>query len=206
MCNYKKFSEEAGSIDTLNEEIVETFPGTEGVRRFCYQKIHQEAWGKLYKRALFEHVRFPVGKLYEDYGTTYKVFFLCNKIVRGEKEKYFYRVRTGSIMNSAFSMKDMDRADLTEEFLAFIHDHCPDLSKASYTRALISYAMLLRDCPGTEEYKACYHRISFKIRECRKQVLHDANSPFVVKLIAVTSVISMNLTKILGKIMKCVKK
>ncbi|MDR1913037.1 MAG: glycosyltransferase, partial [Clostridiales bacterium] len=39
------------------------------------------AWGKLYDRKLFDGVEYPVGRMYEDAATTYKLYYKCGKAV-----------------------------------------------------------------------------------------------------------------------------
>ena len=50
------------------------------------------AWGKLYSKELFKNIRFPVGKLHEDIGTTYKLIMGSKKISYGPASKYLYSV------------------------------------------------------------------------------------------------------------------
>ena len=55
------------------------------------------AWNKLYKAELWENIRFPVGKNFEDILTIYKTFEKCEKIVTLKEAKYYYRRREDSI-------------------------------------------------------------------------------------------------------------
>lgn len=62
--------------------------------------IQDYAWNKLYRRSLFENIRYPEGRNYEDMATTYKIFLKANKVtVIGEK-LYNYLIRKGSISNT----------------------------------------------------------------------------------------------------------
>lgn len=64
------------------------------------------AWAKLYRRVLFENIRYPVGRLNEDNLTTYKLLLSSKKcIVTSSKKLYFYRVNNCGIMNGDFSPK-----------------------------------------------------------------------------------------------------
>ena len=47
-------------------------------------------WNKLYKKELFDDIRFPAGKKYEDDLTTYKLFNEIHKLVSTEKVLYNY--------------------------------------------------------------------------------------------------------------------
>lgn len=61
------------------------------------------AWGKLYKKLLFENVRFPIGLLHEDEYTTYKLLCSSSRIVFLDIPLYFYFQREDSIMGTAKS-------------------------------------------------------------------------------------------------------
>lgn len=66
------------------------------------------AWGKLYKRDLFEDIRYPVGKYHEDVFTTYRLVAKCNRIAIGYEQLYLYRERNQSITQQSFSKKHLD--------------------------------------------------------------------------------------------------
>lgn len=55
---------------------------------------------KLFKRTLFENIRFPVGRLYEDISVAYKLFNKANKIVYIPIPMYHYYQREESIVNN----------------------------------------------------------------------------------------------------------
>lgn len=57
------------------------------------------AWNKLYKKKIFEDIRFPVGKLIEDSAILHYVFDRCNRIVYSNLELYYYFQRKNSIMH-----------------------------------------------------------------------------------------------------------
>lgn len=55
---------------------------------------------KLFKRELFDNILFPVGKLYEDIATTYKLFSRANNILYIPVPMYHYYQRCDSIVNN----------------------------------------------------------------------------------------------------------
>lgn len=56
------------------------------------------AWAKLYKKKLFEGIRFPVGRLYEDIATIYKVISKADSVYCMTDCLYYYeRGREGNI-------------------------------------------------------------------------------------------------------------
>ena len=76
-------------------------------------------WNKLYKRRLFEDIRFPIGKRYEDDFTTYKVMNKIHKLVSTERILYGYVQRKSSIMNQSFNEKRLDAIEAFDNYMQF---------------------------------------------------------------------------------------
>lgn len=68
----------------------------------------QHAWGKLYKRVLFDTVRYPLDIIDEDIPTTFKLALRSNKVAFSEKIIYFYYLNDTSITGSSFSKSTLD--------------------------------------------------------------------------------------------------
>lgn len=83
-------------------------------------------WNKLYKRELFEQIRFPKGKVHEDEYTTYKVLFGTKKVVCTSKQMNFYLQRPDSIMGNdngnGFYTKLLDKLGAYQEQIVFYGD------------------------------------------------------------------------------------
>lgn len=61
---------------------------------------------KLFKRELFENVRYPIGRLYEDIATTYKAVIKSKKVYCTNRCLYYYeRGREGNITSELDSAK-----------------------------------------------------------------------------------------------------
>ena len=71
------------------------------------------AWNKLYKKELFEGIKYPKGKLYEDAFTTYKLIDKAKKIVYSTSKLYYYRLNPQSILGQSFEEKHLE---MTEAF------------------------------------------------------------------------------------------
>ena len=59
--------------------------------------IRSYAWGKLYRSSLFQGVRYPDGRNYEDIATTYLLFDKAERITRIPDILYYYQMREDSI-------------------------------------------------------------------------------------------------------------
>ena len=102
--------------ETSLESIHFLYDRNEGVNQLLYANQYSVAApGKLYLTSLFDEIRFPIGKLYEDLFTTYKVFMKADKIYYGDKLVYYYYHRPGSIMLSEFSEKKLHIIEALKE-------------------------------------------------------------------------------------------
>ena len=77
------------------------------------------AWGKLYNKSLFQDIRFPVGRIYEDEFTTYKILFGQKKVSVIGIPLYAYFQNPSGIMLSGWSPRKLDCLDALEEQVAF---------------------------------------------------------------------------------------
>lgn len=86
----------------------------EALLDILYQKyIQPSPWGKLYKKFLFDNLRFRKSILYEDLDLIYRIVAQTNKVIYTDTPVYFYRVTPGSSLNS-FSKSRFDVLDVTE--------------------------------------------------------------------------------------------
>lgn len=71
---------------------------------------------KLYKKYIYNNLRFPLGKINEDEFCTYKAFDnSLNNIVTTNIPLYYYRYNPTSIMEKKFTLKRYDILDALEE-------------------------------------------------------------------------------------------
>lgn len=63
---------------------------------------------KIYKKVLFDSVRYPAGRYHEDDATTYRVIFNARKISIIDSVVYYYRVTPGSIVETPNIIKKLD--------------------------------------------------------------------------------------------------
>lgn len=132
------------------------------------------AWGKLYKKEIFQNLRFPNGKLHEDEFLIHHIVFLCSTITVINDELYFYRERPQSIMNDSKLLEERKIARI--EFL---------IDRAKF---LLSQKI---DC--TYEYKFAFGLIS-EVYFRRKRYLkpYYFELKYIYKKIKSTSNISLN--------------
>lgn len=85
------------------------------VRMLREQEFSVTANGKLYAKELFRHIEYPVGRLYEDIGTTYRLIIAAAEVSITNQAYYFYYQNRNSITNRAFSPQKEDLIFLTDQ-------------------------------------------------------------------------------------------
>lgn len=106
----------------------EDFPGEQAAQSQCLlaedyfcgsSEVPQIAWAKLYRRSLFDTLRFPVGKLHEDEFTTYQAIFAAGKVCVTSDVLYAYYQNPAGIMQTAWKPQRLDALEAFEQQLAF---------------------------------------------------------------------------------------
>jgi len=81
------------------------------------------AWNKLYRRELFQKIRFPQGRIHEDEATTYYLFHEAKKLTFLEQPLYgYFTENTGSI-TAKFSRKRLQWLTAHEERITFFKEN-----------------------------------------------------------------------------------
>lgn len=83
------------------------------------------AWNKLYRKELFQQISYPVGYMYEDIGTTYKLIWKANRIYYLNKILYYYCNRMDSITTQ-------NTEKLLNDFYEMFTQQCDDLAAWGY--------------------------------------------------------------------------
>ena len=162
----------------------------EVLRRILYDEgIDLSAWAKLYKKELFQEIRYPKGRLFEDAATTYKLVDKSNKISINSKSTYNYIIRNNSITNENFSESKMDLITATKEMCNYIKSKYPDLEKACNRRLMYAYLSTLTQLTKSKKPKKEYiTKLMGYINKNRNSVLQD-------KLIPKRDKLALNLTR-----------
>ncbi len=106
------------------------------------KKLTTSACGKLFCHELFKDIRFPEGRIFEDFATIYKVFNIASKICFIDTKKYFYRYNPKSITKSPFKNNQMQYFIAADEFISFLQGKYPHLVRYALhhsTRNAIAY-------------------------------------------------------------------
>lgn len=76
-------------------------------------------WGKVYKRHLFDGVRFPEGVFYEDDRTTWKLYFAAQKVVITDRRLYYYYDNINSTMVGLTKAPSLNYVEAYDERISY---------------------------------------------------------------------------------------
>lgn len=113
---YEVKNEGSGELKLQQQDHEKVLPTFDCIKAMlCEEGFSMSAWGKLYARELFDLVKFPERRLYEDVGTTYKLVLQCDEIAVSSVKAYNYYQNQNSITKQSFSLRKMDLIDLTDQ-------------------------------------------------------------------------------------------
>lgn len=195
ICNPKYvYENENNCLVSINKSIIKEMNSIEALSTMLYQNYYDtSAWGKLYKTSLFTNIFYPIGKLFEDLGTTYKLLLKANKIVFGNEEKYYYLQRENSISNNEFNCKKLDYLYFAEEIYDYIIKEIPEIRNSASSRVISVCCNILLQLPNDNEYKNLKKEMYRKIIEKRRKLIWDKNVRKKNKIIIYISYLPFNI-------------
>ena len=150
----------------------DTFTQQEALLAVFYQRgLTHSAWGRIYRAALFDGIRYPVGQLYEDLAIIYPLLKKCTRVVKTSQVVYGYRQRHNSILYT-FSPKRADVLTICEGLEASTLQHDRQYTRAVRSRLLSAYFNILllssQDVNGGHDdlRQRCWNGIKRLRRQC----------------------------------------
>lgn len=185
--NGKEYSENLKDIAIHEEGVISE---NEFWKRRSLDMFYVVAWSKLYRKELFDDIRFPEGEINEDVAVLWKIVSKCKGIYALDKKIYNWRVNPDSITRSKFGYRNLflTKALLGEvEYIktADISDSVKYLTMNnafSYSVDILAKAyMNFEDPIQIEETNQIYLKFKPIARELSKNVrLSDKNALLVV--------------------------
>jgi len=141
-------------------------------------------WNKLYKKHLFENIRYPAGKIHEDEAVSYKVIYNANKIAVTSKRLYMYYQSDNSVIRGKYNSKRLDIFDALEERIRFFNERnlneLRDKATLAYCYGIIeAYNKCKKHIPN---YQDALKELMDKHKRMYKKVLFQKNTSVFVKI------------------------
>lgn len=130
ICSYKAIYDNGTILTQENNEEYKISSHDTLEKMLYHEDFNVATWAKLYKKELFNNVKFPKERIFEDVLTTYKLVDQCENIAIGLISKYNYMIRSNSILTGKFNIKKLTLVDAYEEMGNYVLNKYPDLKKA----------------------------------------------------------------------------
>ncbi len=101
------------------------------------------AWNKLYKREIFDTIRYPVGRYYEDTYIILEVLLRCRRVVVDRRPGYCYYQNPKSITHAEFQPQHYDVLRGAEHNLELLKKHFPRLVAVGELRMFVAHKEIL---------------------------------------------------------------
>lgn len=187
-CGYEMVYPEY-AVTICEGDGVQVYSSEEAFKMLLHKKnLGVIACNKLYKKRLFQSIRYPFGKSFEDISTTYKLLAVSDKIVYDPVPLYFYVQRLDSInginfKSKHFNEKNYDMETAVDELLSYVNCYKEYLSPDIRIGCLEYYLRVLNQ---EIIYSVKNERVYKKAKNLSRDIIKD-----VIKV------------KYLSKIKKC---
>lgn len=104
------------------------------------------ACAKLYRRQLWDDVRFPEGLNNEDYATLPFIFDQCDRVAYRQETLYFYFIHEGSICRSSLNAHTFDEFQTGQMVLSYCQEHHPQWEHLALFNLTASIIKLTGKC------------------------------------------------------------
>lgn len=141
------FVKKDGTTEKVRQSQVDgfwIFSGEQALKEALQSRLYSvNPVNKLFKRELFDKLRYPEGKISEDAFLIPVVISKAGKVVCDSKPMYYYLRRENSITTSNFSDRDWDVVEAYKNHLNMVSEKFPNLKKVAKFRYLWAYTYVI---------------------------------------------------------------
>lgn len=146
-------------------------------------------WSKIYRKELFDDIRFPEGRINEDVAVLWKIISKCERIYALDRKIYNWRINPNSITRSRFGYKNLFLAETLLEETEYIRtaDISDEVKYLTLNNAfscsmdiLMKAYLYLEDSIQIHEADQIYLKYKSIARELRKNVGYGNKNSFFV--------------------------
>jgi len=154
---------------------VQTLTNREAIEYFLRSKNDNEYMcNKIFQKELFEDVRFPLGKWYEDICIMPLLLHKCKNVTMIDGKGYYYLQRESGITQSPDIVKQMDGIYAKMQKIQFLKEHYPEFIPYSKRELLelCKFMLQLINQFGWDKYKKQRKELLFIYRQNMKETYY----------------------------------
>ena len=154
----------------------------EALRRlFACDDMSQAICDKIFKRELFDTIKFPEGKFHEDIGTLWKLIDKAERVSHINKCGYHYVQRKGSILHRKFTIEQLSLIEFREEIVKNVAEKYPNILNEAeniFIRTLINCIILCYRNNMQKKYK----ELKEKLKSYMPRVMKNPKMKLKIKI------------------------
>ena len=127
-------------------------------------------WNKLYKKDLFNEVRFPEGRNYEDLATIYKLYFKAKNIIVTDYTLYYYWLGNSNSITSNSTIKNMTDYLLSAKEIYEVNKNYLQINKRDFSSVDTWYKMMII------QLLINYTKSTYKDDDLKREILSELGS------------------------------
>lgn len=152
------------------------FNSEDAICEMWYQKSFlPSAWGKMYKKEIWEKVRFTKGILYEDIDIMHELLYKAKGICYINAGIYAYVHHENSITTQAYSERDLYILDICKKIVDFASDKTKTMKKAARAYSIVGNMRIFLATYGNKNYRAINDKCKSNLDKNAYKVLLDCN-------------------------------
>lgn len=147
-------------------------------------------WNRLFKREVFQNIRFPLDRINDDEVTALHAYAECKKIVFLNQETYYYRIRPNSITTSSFSLRKVDCYYNSIDNLNFVRQVMPELvpcAEYKFIKTMLYCYMNLRKLKQDPKAREIREQLHQEIKKNKKTAYSNPYLSPILKLLMFVS-------------------
>lgn len=145
ICGFERGTDESFTFQvdlSLESSVINNREALNRIYKNNYCALQYVApWAKLYTRKLFENMRYPEGKIFEDIYLTHHILYKCKRIAVLPQKMIYYSFYDESLMNKPFHLGKLDYLEALKERINFFEkcgfDELHDVAYDEYLHSLI---------------------------------------------------------------------
>jgi hypothetical protein len=177
VCSFYRYEQGIFGCDfNINEDII-TFDRENAIKNILIDKtLRNYVWTKLYSAYIFDDLRFPEGKNYEDIFISIKILEKINKLIYINKNLYYYVIREGSIDSSKNPKNIKDAIEETYRRYKYVKEKYKNKFReynisAMILRLVYSFSELNNDIDAFSQYSYIIKELDEDISNSDKELI-----------------------------------
>lgn len=141
------------------------------------QLFSNSVYEKLYRKELFDGLRFPQGRISEDHPVTYTLFKRCRNVVNIGEAKYYQYRREDSISRKEFFFRRIDIVLFHRDVLKDIQKEYPqfnDIAEANYINSVVRQIGEIRKSKDRALYRELDERLIKVLKRMQVRIVFNS--------------------------------